>query len=191
MHSMENNNIVNIVNLHQIEKKLFDINGKRGKLPEKIALLSEKIDSLSKTNEGFKTRLIDIDKRKILLNGNSSDIEKKIATLNDQMYKVKSNKEYEALLSEIDHLNNENNISFEELGEFENDVEDINKTLENNMQELELHNTNLLKNTKALKEANALIEIEEKDLEKKKENLIKSLKIGDSLIDIYNTKKIE
>ena len=191
MHLVKNTNIANIVNLHQIEKKLFGINGKRGKLPEKIASLNQHIDSLSKENETFKEKLIDIDKRKILLNGNFSDTEKKITTLNEQVYKGQSNREYEALLSEIDHLNNENNTYFKELETFENDVENINKILEDNIQELGLQKEVLLENKKKLKEANSLIGIEEKDLEKKKENLIKVLQVGESLIDVYNIKKIE
>ena len=42
------------------------------------------------------------------------------------MYKVKSNREYEALLSEIDHLNNENLNTIKELEEFDDEVKKLN-----------------------------------------------------------------
>ena len=188
---MRNINIANIINLHKLEKKLIDINAKRGQLPERISSINKKIDLLSKQKEESGERLSEIDKRKVLINGTLSDIEKKINTLNDQMYKVKSNKEYEALLSEIDHLNNENNNHFEELGTFDNEVENINDTLKTNNEELESENEKLSLNQARLDEANSLIESEEKQLEEGKQDLITLLQSDKSLIQLYNDKKEE
>ena len=74
---MANTNIANIINLHKVEKKLIDINGERGQLPERITSINEKMDSLSKQKEESEDRLVEIDKRKVLVNGELSDIEKK------------------------------------------------------------------------------------------------------------------
>jgi len=107
------------------------------------------------------------------------------------MYKVKSNKEYEALLSEIDHLNNENDTHFEELGTFDDEIENINETLKVNTEGLESEDQKLSLNQEKLNEANSLIESEEKQLEDKKQNLVSLLKSDNSLIDTYNSKKEE
>ena len=188
---MGNTNIANIIVLHKTEKNLIDINSKRGELPERIASINEKIDSLSKQKEKSEERLVEIDKRKVVLNGDLSDIEKKINTLNEQMYKVKSNKEYEALLSEIDHLNNENSTHFEELETFDDEIKNINGILKENNETLESENQKLLLNQEKLNEANSLIESEEKDLEDKKQNLVSLLNKDESLMDLYNSKKEE
>ena len=41
---MGNTNIANIIDLHKVEKKLIDINGERGQLPERIVSINEKMD---------------------------------------------------------------------------------------------------------------------------------------------------
>jgi len=188
---MTKTNIANVINLHKVEKKLIDINGERGELPERIDSINQKIDLLGTQKEESETRLSEIDKRKSLLNGTLSDIEKKINTLNDQMYKVKSNKEYEALLSEIDHLNSENDSHFEELGTFESEIENINNILKTNAEELEQENQKLSVNEEKLSKANSLIESEETQLKDQKKDLIGLLKNDESLIDLYNSKKEE
>ena len=43
---MGNTNIANVINLHKVEKRLIDINGERGELPERIDSINEKIDLL-------------------------------------------------------------------------------------------------------------------------------------------------
>jgi len=188
---MANTNIANVINLHKVEKKLIDINDERGELPERIASITEKLELLSKEKEESESRLSEIDKRKVVLNGTLSDIEKKINTLNEQMYKVKSNKEYEALLSEIDHLNNENNTYFEELGTFDDEVQNINNSLKENSDNLESENQKLSLNQKKLNEANSSIESEEKQLEKGKKDLISLLQSDKNLIEMYDDKKVE
>tara|TARA_Y100001960_G_scaffold7803_1_gene7668 strand:- start:153 stop:884 length:732 start_codon:yes stop_codon:yes gene_type:complete len=188
---MSKTNIANVINLHKVEKRLIDINGERGELPERIAAITEKLDSLSKQKEESELRLTEIDKRKVVLNGTLSDIEKKINTLNEQMYKVKSNKEYEALLSEIDHLNTENDTHFEELGTFDDEIKNINHILKENGEEIESHNEKLSLNQKKLNDANLSIESEEKQLEKGRQDLISLLQSDKSLMQMYIDKKEE
>ena len=137
---MNNNSHEKLIKLHKVEKRLLEINNSRGNLPNKISILNEKINILITENKNYESRLSEIDSRKTLLNSKISDIEHKINTLNEQMYKVKSNREYEALLSEIDHLNNENNTHFEELGTFDTETENINDALKKNTEDLESEN---------------------------------------------------
>ena len=110
---MNNNSHEKLIKLHKVEKRLLEINNSRGNLPNKISILNEKIDNLVNENKNHESRLSEIESRKTLLNHKISDIENKTSTLNEQMYKVKSNREYEALLSEIDHLDD---IEYERYG---------------------------------------------------------------------------
>jgi len=188
---MTNNNISKVINLHKIDKRLSDINSKRGDLPLRIDEINKKITSFSSQNKDHETRLLEIEKRKVVLTANLTDKEKKINDLNEQMYKVKSNKEYEALLLEIDHLNKENDNNLIELETFEEEIKSLNESLENNKEELEKLNNRLDKNQNELNTANSLIEKEEKGLENDRKDIENELLHEESLLDIYNGKKIE
>jgi predicted nucleic acid-binding Zn-ribbon protein len=188
---MTNNNIRKVIDLHKIDKRLLDINSKRGDLPLMIESINKKIVSFSKQDKDFSIRLEEIEKRKVIINGDLADQEKKISSLNEQMYKVKSNKEYEALLNEIDHLNKENDNNLSELETFDQEVKSINESLDNNNQELESLNAKLLKSQEKLNSTNALIEKEEGDLAKNRVIIEKDLSAEENLLETYNSKKEE
>ena len=188
---MTNNNIAKVIDLHKIDKRLSDINNKRGDLPLRIDETNKKITSFSSQNKDHQTRLLEIEKRKVILTGNLTDKEKKINVLNEQMYKVKSNKEYEALLLEIDHLNKENDNNLIELETFEGEVKSINESLEGNNEELEKLNDRLDKNQNELDTANSLIQKEEKGLENDRKSIENELLHEENLLEIYNGKRLE
>ena len=188
---MNNNSHEKLIKLHKIEKRLFEINNSRGNLPNKIDAINEKINNLIDENKNHETRLLEIDNRKNLLNKELSDTENKVKNLNEQMYKVKSNREYEALLSEIDHLNNENMNILEELETFESEITNINTSIKDNNETLEVLNKELSTKTNQLSETNFEIEKEEKELEKDRTLISQDLSNDKSLIQIYNSKKTE
>ena len=173
-----------------IEKKLFDINRKRGNLPKKISELSTEIENYKTISSNNNKRIEEIDKRKILLNGSLSDTDKKVNTLNEQMYKVKSNKEYEALLKEIDHLNNESTSHINELDTFEKEIEEINENSTSNDEKLNSLIEKLSKLEEKLKDANQSIENEEKKLIQDQKQCLNS-NTDKNLLDLYNEKKDE
>jgi len=104
---------------------------------------------------------------------------------------VKSNREYEALLSEIDHLNNENTNILNDLEEFDSEIKNINSSMDENNEKIELVNKELSNKENQLNEANSQIEKEEKELEKDRELFIKDLSSDKSLMSVYNDKKEE
>jgi hypothetical protein len=133
-------------------------------LPKRISELNKEIENYEVMSNENNKRIEKIDKRKLLLNGSLTDIDEKISTLNEQMYKVKSNKEYEALLKEIDHLNNESTNNINELDTFEKEIEEINENSSSNNEKLNLVMEKLSKLETRLKDANLSIENEEKEL---------------------------
>ena len=188
---MNNNSYEKLIKLHKVEKRLFEINNSRGDLPNKISALKEKINDLIDKNKNYENRLPEIDSRKKTLNSKLSDIENKVNTLNEQMYKVKSNREYEALLSEIDHLNNESTNILKELEAFDSETVNINSSIEENNENLELLIKKLSTKENQLSKTNSEIQKEEKEFEKKRDLFIGDLSDDNSLIRIYNDKKME
>ena len=188
---MTNNNIPKVIDLHKIDKRLSDINSERGDLPLQIDDMNKKISSFTSQNKEHETRFLEIEKRKVILTGDFTDKEKKINVLNEQVYKVKSNKEYEALLLEIDHLNKENDNKLLELETFEEEIKGINESLDGNKEELTILNDKLVKTQNELDAANASIEKEELDLEKDRKNIENELLHAENLLEIYNDKRQE
>jgi predicted nucleic acid-binding Zn-ribbon protein len=184
------NNIKEVINLHKIDKRLHDINVRRGDLPTRICQLNEKIDVLSETIKEFNNRIQIIDKRKVIIEGELSDSDSKGKNLNNQIYKVKSNKEYEALLKEIDHIKGNNEIINNELLELELELENIDSSITNNNEELDALKEKLNKGESNLKETNLLFEEEEQNLLNDKNKIIKDIKHGDAL-KLYDEKKDE
>ena len=59
-----NNNHDKLIKLHKTEKRLLDINNLRGDLPNKINIITRKINSLVNENSENQSRLEEIEKRK-------------------------------------------------------------------------------------------------------------------------------
>ena len=189
MDIMEKTNIETLINLHKIDKKLFEIDSKRRNFPKIINDLNNNIESLKNSNLEIGTRKNEIDKRKAEIDNNVSDFNNKIESLNNQMYKVKSNKEYEALLHEIDHLKIKSSEEKNEIKIFDTEFDEITAVLEKNNNDLNTDNDKLIDTEKKLNNANSEIITEEKNLINDKDNILKQL--SDDDVNLYDEKKNE
>ena len=177
-----NNTVSDTINLHEIDERLYNINEKRGALPKLIADLTSKIELLENDNVNFENNKSDIEKRKALIIANVSEFNTKIEKLNNQTYDVKSNRAYEALLSEIDHLKASLSNENKELENFDAELEEINNTMNSNLEDLSSIKENLVKKTELLKETNLLIADKELELNADREKLVNNLSKADYLL---------
>ena len=176
---IENNSIVHIINLHEIDERLHNMNEKRGPLPKTISDLTNKIELVETDNSNLENDKLDIEKRKSIILSNVSEFNAKIEKLNNQTYDVKSNKEYEALLSEIDHLKMSLSNENKELETFDIKLEEINNTLNSNTEDLSSMKENLVKKNQLLDETNLLIADKEIELNKDRKKLVATLSKDD------------
>ena len=186
---MEKNNIEILINLHKLDKKLYEIDNKRRNFPEKIEEANNKIDLLNENNSENELRKSKIEKRKNEINNNVTDFNTKIESLNNQMYKVKSNKEYDALLLEIDHLNNKLTEEKNEIINFDNELEILSDSIGKNNEDLESNSAILSELKSKLDNANSEIINEEKTLTSDKNNILNQL--AEEEVNFYNDKKEE
>ena len=168
--------IKKIIDLHKIDQQILEINENKGALPSIIKEQAEQLEELENTLKDSKNKLKEITKKIDDFSIESSDCNKKIEKYNDQIYSVKNNKEYEALLKEIDFLKIENNITIKDLsslkkekGERADLIESIKKQIEDIASKLDFNN-------EELKTVSAETEVEEKKLEKNKKNILKDIK---------------
>jgi len=124
--------INNLVALQDVDTSIKSIEELQGDLPKNVGELKAKLSSLEDNILKSKTRLqeIKIETRKI--QSIETYDKEKIDKLQEQLYRVKTNREYDALTIEIDHLKNE--LDDQEMKELEiSDEKDIlTKTLEEN-----------------------------------------------------------
>jgi len=137
--------------LQKIDSKIDDIEDLRGNLPETISSLQEKIlEAEVKTSgldEAIKTTLV----RRNQIDDEIALLKSKAEKSKTQLYSVKNNKEYDALMSGIDHAE----LKILELSEEMDRLADAQKKHRENFEEAD-------KVVKALQE-----ELEEKKLELK------------------------
>ena len=96
--------IQQIVELQNIDSNLQEISELLGDLPVKVEELKDKEDSLVKSVENAKNRIKELDLELNKFDTQMIDFKTKIDKHKDQLFLVTSNKQYDALQHEIDHL---------------------------------------------------------------------------------------
>ena len=129
--------ITRLVELQDIDSQLEDLNGLLGDLPKMVDELNEKEDNLKNKIESDKASL-------------KEEIQEKTDKLKDQLFLVTNNKQYDALSSEIEHLQLQQKehedllISYlEEKENLENDIKENESLLEDLKTDLDIRRNKL------------------------------------------------
>ena len=96
--------IQRIVSLQRIDSQLQDIAELLGDSPRKVDALKNEESALIKSVEDGKTRIKELELEISKFDGQMTDIIEKIDKHKDQLFLVTTNKQYDALQYEIDHL---------------------------------------------------------------------------------------
>ena len=96
--------IEQIVSLQKIDSQLQDISELLGDLPRKVDGLKNEESALIKSVEDGKARIKELELEIKKFYGQMTDIREKIDKYKDQLFLVTTNKQYDALQYEIDHL---------------------------------------------------------------------------------------
>lgn len=96
-----------LIELQGIDTKLKDLNDLLGDLPSKVDELNDQEESIKNSLVERKERLKDLQveshKREVRI----AEINDKVNKLKDQLFLVTNNKQYDALMHEMDHLKDE------------------------------------------------------------------------------------
>ena len=128
-----------LVELQNIDSKLKDLNDLLGDLPSKIDELNIEEDELQRSLIIKKERQKEIEVENQKNEVQVSSIDVKINNLKDQLFLVSNNKQYDALMNEIDYLKKEKSSLETDilniLEEKDSLIESIN-SLESNLESL-------------------------------------------------------
>lgn len=171
--------LVTLFSIQLIDDELDQLEELRGDLPLRVNGLNAKIKEIQdQIDEKENLKLESLEKRK----ANDEEVERLKSNLKKfkaQLYKVRNNKEYDALTKEIDHSETE----IERLDNENMEMELRNEKLKNDIEELtpgvdEL-NEDLAKNEVELKKIIKENEIEETRLRKKRDKIAAQVQKSD------------
>ena len=181
------NNLQVLIQMGDIDFRLNEIDELKGDLPELVESQKEFIKKLNIDSDERKNKLKEIDNQLFEKKHIIEDTNNKLEKYKKQLYLVTTNKEYDALLTEIDHskslLSNTQN-SFSELSESK---ETIIKNLEENSKNIEETIKKLSQSERDLNNALNESEDEYKNLHLKRSDLEK--KIDTKFLGLYNRMK--
>jgi len=128
-----------LIQLQGIDTKLKDLNDLLGDLPSKVELLNQQEESTKNSLSDNKKRLkeieVEIHKRELEI----TQIDDKISKIKDQLFLVTNNKQYDALMTEMDHFKDKKSTFESETISFLEEKEELTdsiKTLETELDEL-------------------------------------------------------
>jgi len=121
--------IQGLTDLQKLDSELKEIEDLLGDLPSKVSSLKNEEKSLRVSIEDGKNKMLDLDHKIKKQTGNVNLLSQKIDKQKDQLFLVTSNRQYDALQSEIDHLKNDIDLKEDEIIELTEEKETIEKKL--------------------------------------------------------------
>ena len=171
----EKETVSKLIKLQKIDLRLLEIAEIKGDLPSIVENTEKKVNSLKDEVSENHHNIKNIEKEIRELGSRVEDSNEKLKKYKDQLYLVSSNKEYDALMLEIDHIKEfldgvETNIL--ELEEEKSSLEEKNKT---NELDIKSNQDHLEESTLELKDAMSNTKNEEEALNIKRNNLVKKI----------------
>ena len=99
-----NQTLEQLIKLREIDHRLLEIKEFMGDLPLTVETLEKELDVLETDNKAKEIRINEIDKDSRHFEREIEGMNTKMVKHKDQLYLVKSNKEYDSLNHEIDHM---------------------------------------------------------------------------------------
>ena len=99
-----NQELKRLISLQEIDDQIYEIESLAGDLPNKVKNKEESLQVLQSELDLATNKIEQLEKDNKTLNINLEDGQAKLNKYKDQLFLVKSNKEYDALNNEIDHI---------------------------------------------------------------------------------------
>ena len=96
-----------LINLQEIDSKMLNLEDRIHQIPEEISDLDQTLDNERKSVEELNSLVNEGNKQRVLLEGDVESFKDKLSKYKTQLMEVKTNKEYQAMLHEIENTNQE------------------------------------------------------------------------------------
>lgn len=170
--------------LQQIDSQIDDIAVLKGELPVEVTDLEDAIAGLDTRIGKLQAHLDEKNNEKLEQKRLIKESEALIEKYKVQLDNVKNNREFEALTKELQMQELEIQLSDKKIKKFEEEIEQINKSLDNNKEIKKKNEDNLVTKKEELKEIIAKTEKDEEKLVKASEKARK--KVEERLLKAYD-----
>ena len=174
----------NLVELQGIDTKLKDLDDLLGDLPSKVEGLNQQEESIKNSLQSKKDRVKELEVELHKKEVDISQLDGKVGSLKDQLFLVTNNKQYDALMKEIDHLKEKKSVSENETIELLDEKEKLTKDVESMESELTGLSEDLSERRQKLEAAISESADEKTILEKEKQ--ARKDKIDTNIISVYD-----
>ncbi len=170
-----NQTLEQLIKLQEIDQRLLEIKNFMGDLPSTVETQEKDVETMRFYNEEKQSRITQIEKEMRLCEREIEGMNTKMVKYKEQLYLVKSNKEYDSLNHEIDHM--KTNISdFEtQLLNLIEEKETLEETIKLKTDKIESITASLSSNKIELQSAMAETQNEQEELEKNRSTLFKDI----------------
>jgi len=164
-----------LIELQEIDGQLLKLEEARGDLPQKVNELASEINDITDKIKQKKQEKKEKESRKMAADGETSLLKEKFKKYQNQLYQVKTNKEYDAMTIEIDNCENKiDELEFEFL-ELEEELAKLDTEISEAETSLNEHKQLLEENEKHLSEMMEKTKEKEKVLKEQREKMIKGI----------------
>ena len=170
-----NQTLEQLIKLQEIDHRLMEIKEHMGDLPKTVESQELEITTIQSKNEQKQARIDQIDKDIRHHESEIEDFSTKLKKYKEQLFLVKSNKEYDAISQEIDHMKTTISESETVQLQFEEEKTDIEETIKLNTNKIESTSESLSSNQIALQSAMAETTHEQEKLESNRNILYKDI----------------
>ena len=170
-----NQTLEKLIKLQGIDQRLLEIKDFMGDLPTTVENQENEMTTLESKNQNNQDRIKEIEKEMRHYESEIQDKSSKMEKYKDQLYLVKSNKEYDSLNNEIDHMKGEISESETNLMTRMEENQELEEKIKLNLSKLETITESLSSNKDELKLAMAETQNEQTELEKNRNNLFKDI----------------
>jgi len=170
-----NNTLKHLIQLQEIDRQLFEIEEKKGSLPQQVEKLENQAASVKTELETTRLTLEENQKELISIKGVLMDSEEKVKKYQDQLYLVTTNREYDALTNEIETVKAEMAEGEERQLILESEIEKLEETISTSEEQSTAFVEQLDANRDELKEKSDLTDAHQEELEGEREELVKNI----------------
>ena len=168
-----------LIQIHETNQRLEEINELKGDLPSVLYDQEIEFEKLEELQQQSSQSIEQLSKNLSNQQSSLTDYNSKLEKYNDQLLNVQNNKEYDAVLTEIDHLKSQiadlnSNISI-----INQEIDDAETSIASNKSVIEELSEKISVNKNELSEKMSVTEKEENNLNKNKDDIIK--KIADDI----------
>ena len=170
-----NQTLEQLIKLQEIDHRLMEIKEHMGDLPKTVESQELEIATIQSKNEQKQTRIDQIDKDIRHHESEIEDFSTKLKKYKEQLFLVKSNKEYDAISQEIDHMKTTISESETMQLQFEEEKIELEEGIKLNTNKIDSTSKLLTNNRTELHSAMAETTHEQEELESNRKILYKDI----------------